>query len=303
MTNTKDTWDVVIIGGSYAGLSAAMALGRSLRKVLVVDSGMPCNAQTPHSHNFLTQDGKTPFEISTTARQQVAAYNTVQILNDLVVKADKTAQGFDVALQSGTQVGAKKLIFATGIRDQLLNIPGFSSCWGISVVHCPYCHGYEYHGKKTAILANGEGAMHYALLVGHLTKQLQILTNGKPEFTEEQMAKLRKHNIPINDSAIIEIEHERGYLKNVIMSGGNKIQVDALYFRPPFKQHTDIPKLLGCEFTEHGYIKVDTFQKTTVDGVYACGDNSSMMRSVANAVSTGNFAGASLNKELAMEQF
>jgi thioredoxin reductase len=295
--------DVIIVGGSYAGLSAAMALGRSLRKVLVVDAGQPCNAQTPHSHNFLTHDGKTPAEIATNARQQLSAYETVRMVNGAVVKAEKEAEGFGVTLQSGDKVFSKKLIFATGIKDQLPDIPGLAECWGISVVHCPYCHGYEYRGKATAVFANGETAMHYAMLVGNLTEDLQILTGGKHEFTEDQKTSLRKHNIPVNETPVVEIEHHAGHLTAVILNGGEKIKVEALYFRPPFQQHTVIPQMLGCELTEQGHLKVDGTQQTSVEGIFACGDNSSMMRSVANAVSTGNMAGAAVNRVLCMEEF
>ena len=296
-------YEVIIIGGSYAGLSAAMSLGRSLRNVLVIDSGKPCNAPTPHSHNFLTQDGKKPFDIASTARDQLALYDTVHFCNDLALKGERTATGFEIALKSADKVSGKKLIFATGIKDQLLDIPGFSACWGISVIHCPYCHGFEYRGKKTGILATGEAAVHYALLVSNLTKDLTILTNGEPDFSDEQMSKLRRHNITVIDSKVTEIEHEGGYLKNVILKEGLRVPLEALYFKPPFRQHSDIPEALGCELNEHGYIKIDQFQKTTVEGLFACGDNSSMMRSVANAVSAGNFTGAVVNKELATEQF
>jgi thioredoxin reductase len=147
MNGEKD-YDVTIVGGSYAGLSAAMALGRSLRNVLVVDSGKPCNASTPHSHNFLTQDGKTPLEITNIAKSQVAKYNSVEFVSDLAVKATKIDGRFEIVLQAGKRVLSKKLIFATGIKDELLDIPGFADCWGISVVHCPYCHGYEYEGEE-----------------------------------------------------------------------------------------------------------------------------------------------------------
>jgi thioredoxin reductase len=195
------------------------------------------------------------------------------------------------------------LIFATGVKDQLLSIPGFSDCWGISVVHCPYCHGYEYREKRTAILANGETAMHYAILVSNLTSDLTILTNGLPDFSDEQLAKLTQHKISVVESEVTEVEHLNGNLRNVVLSDGGKIPFDALYFRPPFTQQTEIPQLLGCELNEQGYLKIDPTQKTTVEGVYACGDNSSMMRSVANAVSTGNFTGAVVNRELATERF
>jgi thioredoxin reductase len=301
--NTNSTYDVIVVGGSYAGLSASMALGRSLRKVLVVDSGSTCNAKTPHSHNFLTQDGMTPAAINERAMQQVSQYTTVQLINDMVVRAKRTSHGFEVILRSGKAVFCRKLIFATGIKDQLPDIPGFSPCWGISVIHCPYCHGYEYRGKKTAILASGEAAMHYASLVGNLTASLSIFTNGNAGFTDEQIVKLRKHNISIHEEEIVKIEHESGHLRNIVTKGGDSLRFDALYFRPPFVQHSDIPQAFGCEINEHGYLKVDGFQKTTVEGIYACGDNCSMMRSVANAVSTGNVAGAAVNKDLALEDF
>ncbi|HEX6224324.1 MAG TPA: NAD(P)/FAD-dependent oxidoreductase [Chryseolinea sp.] len=300
--STKNSWDVVIVGGSYAGLSAAMALGRSLKKVMVVDGGKPCNATTPHSHNFLTQDGRTPAEISQNARQQVSLYHTVEMNNDFVTKAERTMEGFLVDLQSGEQVSSRKLILATGIKDSLLDIPGFNECWGISVIHCPYCHGYEYRGKETAILANGEPAMHYAMLLSNLTPKLSILTNGKADFTHEQLGKLHNHNIVIDESKLFEIKHDKGYLKGVVTEHA-VLKFDALYFRPPFQQHSKIPEQLGCEFNELGYIKVDAAQKTTVEGVYACGDNSSTMRSVANAVAAGNLAGASVNRELAIADF
>jgi len=301
MTNKK--YDVIIVGGSYAGLSAAMSLGRSLRDVLVIDSGKPCNAPTPHSHNFLTQDGKKPSDISSIAREQVALYKTVDFHKDVAVKAIKTNDGFDIILQSGKSVFSRKLVFATGITDQLPEIPGFRECWGKSVVHCPYCHGYEYRERKTAILGNGEVAMHYALLVGNLTKELTILTNGRKDFSDDQLAKLRQHHIAIAESEIKAIEHNGGQVPTAVFKDGTKNSFDAIYFRPPFRQHCEIPEALGCELTEQGYLKADQSQKTTIDGVFACGDNSSAMRSVANAVAAGNFAGAVINRELATERF
>ncbi|MEM7297910.1 MAG: NAD(P)/FAD-dependent oxidoreductase, partial [Bacteroidota bacterium] len=133
--NNKQDFDVIIIGGSYAGLSAAMALGRSLRNVLIIDSGLPCNRQTPHSHNFITQDGKTPSEIATAAKSQVLEYDTVQFLEDLASSGKRIAHGFEVLTASGKKVTAKKLVFATGIKDIMPEIKGFADCWGISVVH------------------------------------------------------------------------------------------------------------------------------------------------------------------------
>jgi thioredoxin reductase len=145
--------------------------------------------------------------------------------------------------------------------------------------------------------------MHYALLVGNLTKDLTVITNGRSTFSDEQLTKLNNHRINVIESAVIKIEHEAGHLRSVVLENGRTMPFDALYYKPPFTQHSDIPATLGCEFTEQGHLKIDAFHQTTVTGVYACGDNSSMMRSVANAVAAGNFAGAVVNKDLAMEQF
>lgn len=301
----KDTnkFDVIIIGGSYAGLSAAMALGRSLRNVLILDSGLPCNRQTPHSHNFITQDGEKPGVIAEKAKAQVLKYDTVKFENALAVSAQKTEEGFFITTDSSAEYSAKKLIFATGIKDIMPGIKGLAECWGISVVHCPYCHGYELRDQKTGIIANGDRAMHLASLVRNLTRDVTLLTSGKPEFNEDQLHKLRRNNVPINETEITEIKHQDGHIRSVVFKSGAVVSFDAIYAAVPFTQHTDIPVSLGCELTENGYIKVDGFQKTTIPGVFACGDNSAMMRSVANAVYTGNLTGAMVNRELTEEQF
>lgn len=302
MTNTKD-FEVIIIGGSYAGLSAAMALGRSLRNVLIIDSELPCNRQTPYSHNFLTQDGKTPKEISTLARQQVEKYKTVKFYKGLATMGTKTVNGFEITTDTNEKFTAKKLILATGIKDIMPEIKGFEECWGISIIHCPYCHGYEYRKQNIGILANGAKAFHLVSLVNNLTDNITILTNGKADFNSEQMEKLNKHNIKIIETNISEFEHKNGHIQNVVFSDKTKKPFDANYGVIPFLQHSDIPVSLGCELNEHGHIKVDAFQKTTIQGIYACGDNSNMMRSIANAVYSGNIAGAVINGELTNEQF
>jgi thioredoxin reductase len=168
----KHHFDTIIIGGSYAGLSAAMALGRSLKNVLIIDSGKPCNSQTPHSHNLITHDGKTPQEISAEAKQQVLKYDTVTFHEGLAINGKKTDDGFEIGTQAGDVFTAKKLIFATGVKDLMPAIKGFQECWGISVVHCPYCHGYEFRDRKTAIMANGERGFHLASLVNNLTNSI-----------------------------------------------------------------------------------------------------------------------------------
>ncbi|MGC3944871.1 MAG: NAD(P)/FAD-dependent oxidoreductase [Chryseolinea sp.] len=302
MSDNK-TYDVIIIGGSYAGLSAAMSLGRSLRSVLIIDSGLPCNRQTPHSHNFITQDGVRPAEIAAIAKAQVMAYKTVSFLNGLAIDATRNEKGFVIGTQDGQQFESKKLVLASGIKDHMPDIKGFAECWGISVVHCPYCHGYELRDRKTAIIAKGERAFHLASLVNNLTKDITILSNGKPDLSDEQISKLSRHNIQIIETEITAIDHQAGYVRNVVFADGTKIAFESVYAAVPFTQHSDVATKLGCSLTEQGHIVVDAACKTTVDGVYACGDNSSMMRSVANAVYTGNMTGAMINRELTEAQF
>ncbi len=300
---TDSYLDVIIVGGSYSGLSAAMTLGRSLRKTLVIDSGKPCNRFTPHSHNFITQDGKKPNEIAAIARLQVEEYKTVEFLNGQVANAERIERGFKVATESGKTFYADKLIFATGIKDTVPDIEGFAACWGISIIHCPYCHGYEYRNQTTGILVNGENTFHFAPLIYNLTKNVTVLTNGKVQYTPDEMARLHKNQISIVEAEIHSVEHHNGMLNNVVFTDGTKLHLDALYTALPFEQQSNVPEMLGCQFTDKGYISVDGFFKTTVDGVYACGDNSSLFRSVSNAVASGNFAAAAINKELAMERF
>lgn len=296
-------FDAIIIGGSYAGLSAGMALGRSLRHVLIIDGGTPCNRQTPHSHNFITQDGERPAAIALKAKEQVMQYDTVQFIDDLVVEVSKNEKGFVVTTRSGQVFEAKKLILATGIKDKMPEINGFAECWGITVIHCPYCHGYEFRNKKTGIMANAERAFHLAMLVSNLTDDVTILATFKTEFSEEQLLKLEKHNIEIIAKPVAAIEHMDGHVQSLVFEDGEKRRFDAVYAGIPFELGTSLPLALGCELTETGHIKVDAFQKTTVEGVYACGDNASPMRSVASAVHTGNLTGAMVNAELAKEAF
>jgi thioredoxin reductase len=302
MTNQPE-FDVIIIGGSYSGLAAAMALGRALRKVLIIDSGEPCNIQTPYSHNFLTQDGKKPREILMVAKQQVETYPSIKFITELATKGVKTDQGFKIQVAAGQTYGATKLIFATGIKDLMPDIKGFSECWGISVLHCPYCHGYEVRDQQTGILGNGEYGYEFCVLISNWTKDLTLFTNGKSTLTAEQTVKLKKHKVNIVEKEIEKLEHTNGHLQSIIFNDHSTSNAKAIYTRVPSIQHCTIPESLGCELTSDEYIKVDSSQKTNVHGVFACGDNTTRVRTVANAVAMGTTAGMIVNKEITLEEF
>lgn len=298
----ENKFDVIIIGGSYSGLSAAMALGRSLRNVLIIDSGKPCNRQTPHSHNFITHDGKPPKDISDLAKVQVLEYETVKFHDGVVAKMEKDSEIFTIKTENKEIFTAKKLILASGIKDVMPDIAGFAECWGISVIHCPYCHGYEVKGEVTGILSNGDIAFDFSKLVFNLTKDLTLFTNGTSALNKEQTEKFTQNNIRIIEDEIDKVQHENGNIQKIIFKNGKEVSLKALYAKVGFEQNIKVEDL-GIELNENGFIKVDMMQKTNIPGVFACGDNVTMMRSVANAVAQGNFAGAVVNKELSEEEF
>lgn len=284
--------NIVIIGGSYAGLAAAMSIGRALRNVLIIDSGNPCNKQTPHSHNFLTQDGQTPAYITETALSQVLAYPTVKFTKDTVTNVTGSDNQFVVTTLSGTVIHAGKILFATGIKDIMPAIEGFSACWGISVIHCPYCHGYEYRGQHTGIFLNGETAVEFTTLISNWTDKLTVFTNGKSTIPAGSI------KADIVEKEIARIHHTNGRMEYLVFTDGSTQYLNALYARLPFVQHTTIPAALGCKLTEQGYIEVNEFKNTSIPGVFAAGDNTTPMRSVAGAVGAGTLVGAVIVREL-----
>lgn len=294
--------DVIIIGGSYAGLSAAMALGRSLRNVLVIDSGKPCNRQTPHSHNFLTRDGETPAGIAALARGQVMKYPTVRFLNGTAEEVSGVNNDFSVKVNNELYT-TRKILFATGVKDVHPPIKGFAECWGISSLHCPYCHGYEVKNEKLGVIANGEVAFEMTRLIAHWSKDLTLFTNGRHTIHDEQLKQIRARHIPIEEKEIIEIIHDRGYMNRLVFKDGTTQELKAVFTRSLTEQRCPIPEKLGCELTEHNHIKVDGLQKTTVSGVYAAGDSVTMMRAISASVATGGMAGAAINRELIEEDF
>jgi thioredoxin reductase len=293
--------DVVIIGGSYAGLSAALALGRAIRQVVVLDGGQPCNRQTPHSHNFLTQDGSTPAALAAVAREQVLAYPTVQLRQEVAVGATGENGHFTVTTASGVVLQARKLLFASGIRDLMPDLPGFAECWGISAIHCPYCHGYEYRKHPTGILANGEVAAEMGPLIRNWTDKLTIFTNGPATLSPAQRQQLGARGIAVEETPLQQLVHQGGYLTHLDLADGRTVPLAALYARLPFEQHCTLPQVLGCTHSETGHLKVDNMQKTSVPGIYAAGDATSPMRAVGAAVAAGMMAGAALNRELIFE--
>ncbi|RYY55970.1 MAG: NAD(P)/FAD-dependent oxidoreductase [Chitinophagaceae bacterium] len=295
---TNETADVIVIGGSYAGLSAALGLGRSLRKTLVIDNGLPCNRTAPHSHNFLTQDGVEPSVITAIGKAQVAKYPTVSFVDDTAVSIGGSDNNFLVETSTGGSFSARKIMLATGILDQLPAIKGFRECWGKSVIHCPFCHGYEYHSRPTGLLMNGDHAMEMGNMISNWSGDITIYTNGPCSFTPSQLEILQQKKIRVNVNRISQLVHLDGQLQEIQFENGDKDSPEVLYHRPLFEQKAPSLASLGCELDTAGYIRTDEFQRTTVPGIYAAGDNSSGFRAVSMAVANGSKTAGMLVREL-----
>lgn len=296
-------FDVIIIGGSYAGLSAALTLGRATRNVLVIDAGKPCNRQTPHSHNFLTHDGDKPAVIYKAAKAEVLKYPTVRFLEGQAISAKQIDGGFSISLENSENFTARKILLATGLKDVLSDIKGLAECWAISAIHCPYCHGYEVKNEKIGLLMNGEHAFEMAKTLNHWNKDLTILTNGKSQLSAEQTEKLKSKSITIIEYEVAELLHNNGYLKDVVFKNGEKIALKAIYLKSDVEQHGNFNEQLGFELTDLKTIKVDEQQQSTAKGVYAAGDCATLFRSLSIITAAGTMAAVVMNKEMISEDF
>lgn len=297
------SYEVIIIGGSYAGLQAAMTLGRSLRTVLVIDTGTPCNRNSPHAHNLIGFDNEPPETIAAKAKEQVLKYHSVTFLNAKAEAVSGRDNEFEVTTDSGNSFLAQKVLLATGVTDIIPEIEGFAECWGKTVIHCPYCHAYEIAGKKIGILAHGEAGFEMSKLMRQWSKDISLLVNGNEPFTFEELKILKEKSIPVFPKPIAKIKSKDGQVTKVLFEDGSSEDYDAIYARAGVRQSTMIPIEIGCELDDHGFVVVDQSQRTNVPGLFAAGDNTMAMRSLARAIAAGNTAGICINHELIKEDF
>jgi thioredoxin reductase len=293
--------DVIIIGGSYAGLSAALQLGRTRSQVLILDAGQRRNRFARHSHGFLGHDGQSPEAIIAKARAEVLAYPTVTLREGLVTEIQVIPGGFSARTGNEIFLG-KRVIVASGIKDELPAVPGLQERWGKTVFHCPYCHGYELHQGRLGVLASNLHAVHSALLISHWAGKGQtvLFLNEHLEPDEEQMSALRKRGIQVERTPVAAIEGEEPKVE-LRLSDGRSIALDGLFVMPKPILSTPFAQQLGCEL-ETGllgsFFKTDATKETTVPGVFACGDVALAMSTVALAVADGAMAGFSAHKSL-----
>ncbi|HEY0037457.1 MAG TPA: NAD(P)/FAD-dependent oxidoreductase, partial [Longimicrobium sp.] len=238
--------DAIIIGGSFAGLSAAMYLARGRRSVVVLDTGLPRNRFAAQSHGFFGQDGSEPGAMLATARSQVAAYPTVTFIDGAAVSAAGESDGFSVALETGDVLESRRLVLAFGISDELPSIPGLAERWGNSVIHCPYCHGYEFSGQRLGVLNLSPMSIHQAQLISEWGPTTLYL-NGGPEPDPAALASLRQRGIAIEPAAVTALHGEGAELSSIELADGRTAAIDALYLGPRTRLNSGIAQQLRCE--------------------------------------------------------
>lgn len=295
---TKQLFDAIIIGGSYSGMSAALALGRARRSALIIDANEPCNARVPHAHNLLTHDGEPPHVLRAKARVEVANYPTVHVHDGRATGMRGSNGAFIVLTHDGQEHQGRKLVLALGVRDELPAIIGLADCWGISAAACPFCHGYEVRDKRIAIIGNSTETIDYAHLIHNWSDDLTVLTNGPSLLDETKLNTLGSKGIKLVHEEITEVLHDNGHVKAVVFADGRSQDVDTLFLRSRTSLPGELTTHLAVERSEVELIKVDFMQRTSVPGVYACGDCTTPMRSLSTAVASGTMAGASIVHEL-----
>ena len=296
---SDETHDVVVVGGSFAGLGAAMMLGRARRRVVVVDAGVPRNRFAPASHGFLGQDGRAPAEIVETFRAQVVAYPTVRFVAGVAVSARGALDAFVVELESGEALRARRLVLATGIVDELPAIRGLAERWGTSVLHCPYCHGYEVADRRLGVLATGAN-FHQAVLLGDWSADVTFFANGLP-LEETQRAELERRGVRIEERRVVELVGSAPALAGVRVADGVVVPVDAVFTGAPTRLASPLAEQLGCAVDDGPFgpiVRADAWRATTVEGVFCAGDAARAPHNATWAAADGVTAGIKAHQSL-----
>lgn len=288
--------DVAVVGGSYAGLSAALQLARARQRVVVIDAGQRRNRFADTSHGFLGRDGDSPQAIATQAREQLLAYSTVRWMDGEVAHAAPANTGFALDLADGRRFAVRRLVLATGVVDELPEIEGLAERWGRSVFHCPYCHGFELAQGRIGVLATGPMSMHHALMLpdwGTVT----LFTRGALTADATQAAALTARGVLIEAAEVARVVDTA----TVELVDGRRLPMDGLFVLPRTRMASPLAAQLGCAFDEGpmgDFIRTDAFKETTVPNVFACGDAARAAGSVALAVGDGAMAGVAAHQSL-----
>lgn len=286
--------DVIIIGGSFAGLAAALQLGRARRRVTVLDTGLPRNRFAHHSHGLLGHDHKPPLDILAEARQQLARYPAIRLLHARADSVSGALDDFSVVTGDGKSLGARRVILSYGVADQMPDVPGFAESWGTSIVPCPYCDGFEVAGQHWGLVWSGPHSHNQARLFHDWTDRLTVFADGH-DMAPDVQADLARRNIPVVDGRIIEIAHDKGRIATVNLDTGRHVAVDVLFAHPRNKPSAGLHEALGLATldTPSGIVlQVDERRQTSMPGIYAAGDLATpFLPSVTQASSQGAMAG------------
>lgn len=289
--------DAVVIGGGAAGLSAALTLGRSCRRVAVFDDGRPRNRVAQHMHGFLTRDGTPPQDVLTIAREQLARYASVRLHDAHVDRAMRDGDGFTVQTVDGQAFAARAVLLATGVYDALPPIEGIADLWGRLVHVCPYCDGWEVRDGRIAVLGKGRRAVELAQELKQWSDDLLVCVEGAPELPEENERWLARAQARVRRSALTSVR-ETGGAVELRFDDGAVEETDALFLCAPLRQRYPLVEMLGCTIDEDGNIAIDKRGRTVSPGVYAAGDCVTAVHQVVLAAASGVCAAMALNEDL-----
>jgi thioredoxin reductase len=294
-------YDVVIVGGGPAGLSAALVLGRCRRRVLLCDSGRPRNAASAHLHGFLTRDNVNPRELLRLGREELRRYDTVEIRDVEVTDARCDESFFSVTLPDGQVLRSRKLLLATGVVDNVPDVPGLRELYGTSVFHCPYCDAWELSDTPLAVYGRGEKGSGLSLELTAWTSDIVLLTDGPSEIGPDQIERLRANGIAVREEPISRLEGRDGVLERIAFENGDSLARRGLFFTTGQTQRSHLADTLGCEFNEKGTVRTGKYETTHLPGLYVAGDASRAVQWAIVAAAEGAEAAFSINQDLIKE--
>jgi thioredoxin reductase len=295
--------DVIIVGGGPAGCSAALVLGRCRRRVLVIDHGRQRNAASQALHAFITRDGTPPAQFLELARADALRYPSVRWRDGLVIDAGCARQGFEVVLDDGSRLTARKLLLATGVVDEVPALPGIERLYGRSVHHCPYCDAWEHRDRALAVYGRGEKGVGLALLLGVWSDDIVLFTDGPDDEARARREHLRAHGVTLREDPVAALEgDDQGRLREVVLRDGTRIERDALFFNTGRHQRSPLPERLGCRIDEGAVATDRPLEETSVPGVYVAGDASKDLLLVVVAAAEGAKAAFAINRALCADE-